>query len=397
MKIISIKLGNKGLSFTLFNMEDEQIITSGVFERIGMANSYYTITYKGEKITEEVALSDCVDVAKTLLDKLISLEFISHVEDIKGIGYFVFYGKDQFYKSSLLKEEDIQKLDTFRDFAPNFMQDNISGIKAFQEVFNGIPIVGVFDTAFYGSLAEDVYLYPVPRSWYVEYGVRKYGYYGIAHNYVASCIGALLNRESVKLISCYLGNEHVSISAISNGKCIDTSMGFSLTSGAIMGTSCGDIDPTIIPYIMEKEGKNASEILDDLNYNSGLLGLSEITNDTTTMISLCEEGSKQAILAKNKYVRRIVDHIAQYYVLLGGIDVISFTGDVGEKQIPIRREICEKLYSLGIKINLDINSTCRGITKISSNDSSAMVYVIPGNDELMIARETLKVLSDRKM
>lgn len=393
MNIISIKFSNKKLYFTLFNMDDESVIVTGVFERIGMPNSYYTISYNEEKIKEEIAFNDCFDVARILLDKLISLEFISSKDDIEGIGYFIFHGKDQFYKSVFLKENDICQLESFQDFIPSFMQDNISGIKAFQEVFFNIPIIGVFDTAFYASMSEDTYLYSVPRRWYTDYGVRKYGFYGIAHQYIQNCVKDLLNRDSFKLISCYIDSEDVSISAIEDGKCIDTSMGFSLSSGSMMGTSCGNIEPSIIPYIMEKEGKNASEVLDDLNYNSGLLGVSGVTNDIESIMTLCEEGSQDAILAKNKFVRQIVDYIAQYYVLLGGVDVIVFTGKAFEKLGSLRREICEKLFSLGIKINLDANNMPQRGVKISAEDSSVLVFVISAREDLMVARDTLKVLN----
>ena len=393
MNIISIKFSNKTLHFTLFDMADERVVATGVFERIGMPNSYYTVSYNGEKITEEIVFTDCFEVAKILLDKLISLEIISSIQDIKGIGYFIFHGKDQFYKSIFLRENDIHELENFQDFVPSFIQDNISGVRAFQKIFVDVPVIGVFDTAFYGSITEDNYLYSIPRRWYIDYGIRKYGFYGITHRYIRNYVGDLLNKGNFKLISCYIDSEDVSISAIKDGKCIDTSMGFSLSSGAMMGTSCGDIDPSIIPYIMEKEGKNASEVIDDLNYGSGLLGLSEVTNDIESIISLCEEGDQKAILAKNKFVRRIVDYIAQYYVLLGGADAIVFTGEALEKLVSLRREICEKLSSLGVKINLDANIIPQKDEKISADDSSVLIYVIPAREDLMIARDTLKVLN----
>lgn len=393
MNIISIKFSNKTLHFTLFDMADERVVATGVFERIGMPNSYYTISYNEEKITEEITFNDCFEVAKILLDKLISLEIISSVDNIKGIGYFVFHGKDQFYKSIFLRENDVCQLETFHDFIPDFVQDNISGIKSFQEVFSDIPIIGVFDTAFYCSMSEDTYLYSVPRRWYIDYGVRKYGFYGITHQYIQSCVENLLNRNNFKLISCYIDSEDVSITAIKDGKCIDTSMGFSLSSGSMMGTSCGNIEPSIIPYIMEKEGKNASEVLDDLNYNSGLLGVSGVTNDIEGIMSLCEEGNQNAILAKNKFVRQIVDYIAQYYVLLSGVDAIVFTGEALEKLVSLRREICENLSSLGIKISLDANNMPQNDVEISTEESSALIFVIPAREDLMIARDTLKVLN----
>ncbi len=395
MKFISAKFYDKALNFTLFNMEDERIVASGVFENIGLEKSCYTITYNNNVVKEEVSFFDCVEVVKILLNKLVSLEIIHSKEDIKGIGYFVPYGGELFQNSVLLNERNIKykQLESLVSFPSIHMQNNIDGIKAFQEVFSDIPLVGVFDTAFYSTIDEAAYLFAVPRRWYTEYGVRKYGFNGINHSYVTNCIEKILSKDNFKLISCYIGKEEASISAISNGKCIDTSMSFSSCSGVITGTNCGDVDPSIIPYIMEKEGKNASEVLDDLTYNSGLLGMSEITSDIVELMNFCEDGNEKAILAKNKYVRRIVDFIAQFYVLLGGVDVISFSGSVGESLVPLRREICEKLSSLGVRINLDENNMCNETRKISMADSEALVYVVSANEPLMIAREAWKVLN----
>ena len=254
--------------------------------------------------------------------------------------------------------------------------------------------VCVFDTAFHQTISEEAYLYPVPYRWFNDYKVRKYGFHGASHQFITESVKELLKKDTFKLISCHLG-ESGSICAIKDMKSVDVSTGFSPLSGIMMGTKSGDIDPSIIPYIMEKEGKNAAEVIEDLTVNSGLLGLSEYSNDLREILSQCEEGNEKAILAKNKYVRRVVDYISQYYVLLGGVDAIVFTAGVGENSISIRREICEKLSCLGVKLDLDLNQNKNEVVKISSNDSSIDVYVIPTNEELLVARETIHLINNR--
>ena len=391
MKIMSINAGSSSLKFSLFNMNDESVITSGVFERIGMDGSCYTIKYNGEKITEEVVLENHRDAVKTLFDKLLTLNIIESLEEIKGVGHRIVQGKDLYSESVLITDKVIEDLDSIKAFAPLHNPGAVMGIKAFKEVVPNVPMTVVFDTAFHQTMDKETYLYPVPYKWYTEYGVRKYGFHGTSHRFIANSLKDYLGRGDFKLISCHIGNGG-SICAIENMKCVDTSMGFTPLAGIMMGTRSGDIDPSIIPYVMELEGKNASEVIDDLNKQSGVLGLSEFSNDLRDLVEKCNEGEEQAIITKNKYVRRIVDYIAQYYVLLGGADAIVFTAGVGENNIPIRREICEKLSCLGVKIDLDLNNTRGEFKKISANDSRIDVYVIPTNEELLIARDTVKLI-----
>ena len=391
MKIMSINAGSSSLKFSLFNMNDESVITSGVFERIGMDGSCYTIKYNGEKITEEVVLENHHDAVKTLFDKLLTLNIIESLEEIKGVGHRIVQGKDLYSESVLITDKVIEDLDSIKAFAPLHNPGAVMGIKAFKEVLPNTLMTVVFDTAFHQTMDKETYLYPVPYKWYTEYGVRKYGFHGTSHRFIANSLKDYLGRGDFKLISCHIGNGG-SICAIENMKCVDTSMGFTPLAGIMMGTRSGDIDPSIIPYVMELEGKNASEVIDDLNKHSGVLGLSEFSNDLRDLVEKCNEGEEQAIITKNKYVRRIVDYIAQYYVLLGGADAIVFTAGVGENNIPIRREICEKLSCLGVKIDLDLNNTRGEFKKISANDSRIDVYVIPTNEELLIARDTVKLI-----
>lgn len=394
MKIISINTGSSSLKFSLFNMDDESVIASGLFERIGIEGSKYTIKFNGEKISQEVVLNNHTDAVKILLDKLIDLNIINSLDEIDGVGHRLVHGKDKYNKSIIITDEVINDLDLFKEFAPLHNPANILGINAFREILPNVLMVGVFDTAFHQTMSEEEYLYAVPYSWYRDYGVRKYGFHGTSHRYISDTVSRMLGKNEFRLISCHIGNGG-SICAIKDGKCVDTSMGFTPIAGIMMGTRCGDIDPSIITYVMEKEGKNAGEVIDDLNKKSGLLGISEISSDMRDIIEKCNEGDEKAIIARDKYIRRIVDYIAQYYVLLGGANLIVFTAGVGENSEPIRRLVCEKLACLGIKIDLEKNNVMGKTAKISTDDSSVDVYVIPTDEELLIARDTANLIINR--
>ena len=391
MKILSVNAGSSSLKFTLFDMKDETVIASGNFERIGIDGSNYYIKYNGEKISEEIELNNHTDAVNALLEKLVALEIIKSLDEIDGIGHRIVSGGNVYSESVVVTDEVIKNIEELKEFAPLHNPAHLLGINAFKEVLPNVPMVCVFDTAFHQSMDEVSYLYPVPYSWYSEYAIRKYGAHGTSHRYIADEVKKILGRDDFKLISCHIGNGG-SITAIKDMKCVDTSMGFTPLAGIMMGTRSGDIDPSIIPYVMEKEGMNASEVIDVLNRKSGVLGLSEFSSDMRDLVAKCDEGDHKAIVAKDKYVRRVVDYIAQYYVLLEGVDVIVFTAGVGENNIPIRREICEKLSCLGVKIDLDLNNKRGETIKISSDDSKIDVYVIPTDEELMIARDTLKLI-----
>ena len=394
MKIISINAGSSSLKFCLFDMDDESVIASGIFERIGGEGSAYTIKYNGQKITEQVVLENHTDAVKTLFDKLISLEIIKSFDEIKGVGHRIVHGGSKYSESVLVTDQVINDITECKEFAPLHNPAHVLGIKAFREVLPDVPMSVVFDTAYHQSMDKVTYLYPVPYRWYSDYAVRKYGAHGTSHRFIANSVKELLGRDDFKLISCHLGNGG-SVTAIKDMKCVDTSMGFTPLAGIMMGTRSGDVDPSIIPYVMEKEAKNAGEVIADLNRQSGLLGMSEFSNDMRDIVAKAQEGDEKAILAKNKYVRRVVDYIAQYYVLLDGADIIVFTAGVGENNVPIRREICEKLSCLGVKIDLDKNNVRGETIKISTDDSKIDVYVIPTDEELMIARDTLDLINNR--
>ncbi len=392
MKILSVNAGSSSLKFTLFEMKDESVIVSGLFDRIGIDNSFYKIKLNGETIKEEIDLPTHTEAVNTLLNKLIDLNIINSYDEIKGVGHRILHGGEKYSESVIINDDVIESIRELIPLGPLHHPGEIAGILALKEVLPDVPMVAVYDTAFHQTMSEEAYLYPVPYKWYKDYKVRKYGFHGTSHKYIAETVKKILNKDNFRLISCHIGSGG-SICAIKDGKCVDTSMGFTPLAGIMMGTRSGDIDPSIIPFVMEKEGKNASEIVEDLNKQSGVLGLSELCSDMRDLVSACEEGNPQAIIAKNKYVRRVVDYIAQYYVLLGGCDIIVFTAGVGENNVAIRREICEKLSCLGIKIDLDLNNIRGEETKISTDDSSILVYTIPTNEELMIARDTLRLMN----
>ena len=391
MKIISINAGSSSLKFSLFNMDDESVIASGVFERIGIDGSCYTIKFNGEKYKEEVPLKTHADAVNILLDKLTSMHIIESLDEIGGVGHRIVQGKDLFDKSVLVDDEVMAKLESIKHFAPLHNPANMLGIEAFMKALPNVPMSVVFDTAFHQTMDEETYLYAVPYEWYEKYGIRKYGAHGTSHRYITETVKDLLKTDKFKLISCHIGNGG-SITAIKDGKCVDTSMGFTPLAGIMMGTRSGDVDPSIIPPVMKAENKTIDDIINDLNKHSGVLGLSGISSDMRDIEDAYNEGNPKAVLTFNKYIQRIVDYIAQYYVRLGGADVIAFTAGVGENSPILRKLVCEKLACLGVKLDEEKNNVRGKLTKISADDSKVAVYVIPTDEELMIARDTLELI-----
>ena len=391
MKILAINSSNRSLKFSLFEMDDESIICNGIVSNIGMSDSKYNIKYKDDTISEVINIDDHYNAIKLILDKIVTLNIISSIDDIYAVGHRIIHGKDIYNRSVIIDNEVLHILEDLTNLTPVSMKGNLDTIKACMELLPNTRMVGVFDTAFHQSIDKVDYLYPVPYEWFEKYSVRKYGFYGINHRYISEETKKLLGKDEFKLISCHLG-QGTSICAIKDGKSVDTSMGFTPLSGAMMGSRCGDVDSSIIPYIMEKEGKNALEVIYDLNKNSGLIGLSEYSSDMTDLLEKVDEEDEKATIALKKYENRIVDFIAQYYLKLGGIDVIVFTGGIGENAVRVRREICEALELLGVKINLDNNQKTGENIKISTDESKIQVYVIPANEEIVIARDTLNLV-----
>ena len=373
-------------------MNTKEILTSGNFERIGIEGSFYTIKYQEFKIKEEAELKDHSDAVRILLDKIKELEIIKDYDEIDGVGHRIVHGGALYNKSVIITDKVIDDIIELSDLAPLHNPAHVLGIKAFKEALPNVPMVAVFDTAFHQTLEQEHFLYPVPYSWYENYKVRKYGFHGTSHKYITNVISEELKDDHLKIISCHIGNG-ASVTAIKDKKSINTSMGFTPLAGVMMGTRSGDVDPSIIPYVMEKEGKSAGEIIDDLNKKSGLLGISQLSGDARDIENAIKEGHEQSILAQEIYVNKIVNYISQYYVQLGGADVICFTAGIGERSPDTRREVIEKLSCLGIKIDLEQNNVKAEFRCISTPDSTVKVYVVPTDEELMIATDTLELIT----
>ena len=296
-------------------------------------------------------------------------------------------GGTNFNKTALVTEENISIVEKYSVLAPLHNPAAIVGIRAAQSVFKDAIQTMVFDTAFHQTMEEEVYLYPVPYEWYTKYGVRKYGAHGTSHKYVTMRANEILGNDNARLITCHIGNG-ASISAVKAGKCVETSMGLTPNAGLMMGTRCGDIDATIIPYVMEESGMSEKEIDNILNKQSGLLGISGVSSDSRDIEDGIKNGNERCILAQKMYVKRIVDYIAKYYVELGGCDAIIFTAGVGENSISTRMEVMEKLACLGVKPDVERNNVRGKEALITADSSKIPVYVIPTNEELMIATDT---------
>ncbi|MDD5980249.1 MAG: acetate kinase [bacterium] len=387
MKILSVNAGSSSLKFTLFEMPEEKVLISGVFERIGISDSFYTIKLNGEKIKKEVNLENHKDAFQYLVQELLENKIIDSLRDIKGIGNRIVQGGSYFDRSVIATESVISKIDELSVLGPLHNPPAIVGIRAEQEVFKDAILTTVFDTAFHQTMPEYNYMYATPYEWESEYKIRRYGAHGTSHKYVTLKMNEILGREDTKLITCHIGNG-ASISAVLNGKCLNTSMGLSPNAGLIMGSRCGDIDATIVPYMMEQANITPKEMDTILNKKSGLLGISGVSSDARDIENGIKEGNKRCILANKMYVRRIVDYIAKYYVELGGCDAIVFTAGVGENGIATRAEVLQELEVLGVKLDSEANN-CRGKKVcITTKDSKIPVWVIPTDEELMIAKDT---------
>ena len=392
MKILSVNAGSSSLKFQMYEMPEEKVLISGVFERIGIENSFYTIKLNGEKIKKEVVLNNHTDAVKILTNELLENNIVSDLSEIKAIGHRMVHGGEKYASSVLLTEDVITAVEELSDLAPLHNPANLVGVRAFKEVIPSAVAVGVFDTAFHQTMKEENFLYPVPYEWYKEYGVRKYGFHGTSHKYVSEKMASILGKEETKIITCHIGNGG-SLAAVKNGKCIDTSMGFTPNAGIIMGSRSGDIDASLIPFVMKKTGMNISEIDNALNKKSGLLGISGVSSDSRDIEDGIKSGNDRCKLAQEMYVNKIVKYIAEYYVELGGADAIVFTAGVGENSITTRKQIIDKLACLGIKLDEQRNNVRAEVALISTDDSSVKVYVIPTDEEVMIARDTYKLAS----
>ena len=391
MIILSVNAGSSSLKFTGFEMPSEDVLISGVFERIGIDNSFYTIKVNGEKIKKEVELPNHKVAFEILIKELMDNKIVESLNEIKGVGHRIVQGGAYFDKTVIADEDAIDKIEELASLAPLHNPAAIVGINAAKEVMPNAVQTVVFDTAFHQTMAPCEYMYAVPYAWYKEYGIRKYGAHGTSHKYVSQRMNEILGRNDTKLITCHIGNG-ASISAVKDGKCVDTSMGLTPNAGLIMGSRCGDMDATVVTYAMEKTGMTPKEMDTVLNKQSGLLGISGVSSDSRDIEEGIKNGNERCILAQEMYVKRIVEYIAKYYVLLGGCDAIVFTAGVGENSISTRKEILDKLAVLGIKVDEEANNVRGEERKITTDDSTVPAYIIPTNEELMIAKDTYSLV-----
>ena len=391
MKILSVNAGSSSLKFQAYEMPEEKVLISGTFERIGIDGSFYTVKINGEKIKKEVSLPNHEEAVRILTEELLNYNVVEDLSEIKGVGHRVVHGGDIYAESAKIDDKVLNDIESLFSLAPLHNPANMIGIKAFQSIIPNAVQVAVFDTAFHQTIEKDRFLYPVPYEWYTKYAVRKYGFHGTSHKYIANRTAEIMNRNDLKVISCHIGNGG-SVSAIKNGICIDTSMGFTPNAGIMMGSRSGDIDVTLVPHVMKNTGMSIDDIVNSMNKKSGLLGISEVSSDFRDVISAVKEGNEQAILARTMYIERIVDYVARYYVELNGCDAIVFTAGVGENNADIRKDILNRLAVLGIEVDEDVNANADGEALITTSTSKIAAYVIPTDEEVMIARDTFSFI-----
>ncbi|TKC15800.1 acetate kinase [Robertmurraya kyonggiensis] len=391
-KVIAINAGSSSLKFQLFEMPSEDVITKGLIERIGLKDSIFTISVNGEKKTETTDIPNHSVAVKMLLDKLTNEGIIKSLDEIEGIGHRVVHGGEEFADSVLITEDVLQKIEALSELAPLHNPANLTGIKAFQEVLPNVPAVAVFDTAFHQTMPANSYLYSLPYEYYEKYGIRKYGFHGTSHKYVSQRAAEMLGRplEQLRLLSCHLGNG-ASIAAIQGGKSIDTSMGFTPLAGVTMGTRSGNIDPALIPYIMEKTNKTADEVLDVLNKESGMLAISGFSSDLRDITQEAEKGNERAELALQVFGDRIHKYIGSYAARMYGVDAIIFTAGIGENSSAIRERVLRGLEFMGVYFDPALNEVHGEEAFISFPHSPVKVLVIPTNEEVMIARDVVRL------
>ena len=391
-KIISVNAGSSSLKFQLFEMPQEEVLTSGVFERIGLEEGIFTIKVNGEKKVVKEPIPDHTKAVEMLLNALVEYRIVEHLDEIKGAGHRAVHGGEIFTESVLVDDEVVDKFTSLNDLAPLHNPAGLIGYRAFKEALPNCVHTFVFDTAFHSTMTPDTYLYALPYEYYEKYQIRRYGFHGTSHKYVSQRCAELMGRkvEDMKIITCHLGNG-ASITAVDGGRSINTSMGFTPMAGVMMGTRCGDIDPAIVTFLQKKEGLSADAVEDILNKHSGMLGVSGVSSDGRDVEDAAKEGNERAILTESMYANRVASYIGSYYVQLGGLDAIVFTGGIGENDGNMRKRIIDRVKVIGAEIDDANNKDVRGIEKcLSSADSKVAVWLIPTNEELMIARDAYR-------
>ncbi len=392
-KIIAVNAGSSSLKFQLFEMIDESVITSGVVERIGFDDAIFTIKYADQKDSKTLPIKDHNQAVQLLLNTLLEKGIVNSLEEIKGVGHRVVQGGSYYDQSVIINKEVLVHIDELSTLAPLHNPAALTGYHAFSEAVPSAGAVAVFDTAFHQTLPPRCYIYPIPYKYYEEYGIRKYGAHGTSHFYVSSRVNELLgNKENSRIIVAHLGAGG-SLSAIKDGKSINTSMGFTPLSGIMMGTRSGDVDPSVMDYLIENLGMDVHDVIKMLNRESGLLGVSGVSSDFRDVEAAALDGNERAKLAIDIFYRRVIAYIGRYFVALGGVDAIAFTAGIGENSFHARAGIIDLLKdAFGIVIDEDANINGKGERLITKPESKVKIYVIPTNEELVIARDTKRLL-----
>jgi len=397
MKVLVINAGSSSLKYQLIDMATEEAIAKGLCERIGMDGKITHKTSTGVEISYEVAFPTHKEAFEELTKVLTSGEgkVIDSLDEVSAIGHRAVHGGEKFSSSVIIDDEMMQTMDDLADLAPLHNPPGLTGMKACKEVFGeNVPMVGVFDTAFHQTMPAKAYIYPIPYKYYEKYRIRRYGFHGTSHRFVSNRLAEITGKKDMKVITCHLGNGS-SIAAVDCGKVMDTTMGLSPLEGLIMGTRSGSIDPTIVSFLADKEGMTAAEVVNMLNKKSGYQGVSGLTSDQRDLEKAASEGNERAALAVEIQKYQIKKYIGSYAAAMGGVDAIVFTGGIGENDASVRADVCADMEWMGLKFNAEANKVRGKETLLSAEDSKVQVWLIPTNEELMIARDTRDIVEGK--
>ena len=389
MKVLVINCGSSSLKYQLFDMTDESVLCKGLVERIGIEGSKLTHKVNGEKLVVEEPMKDHTEAINHVFDALLDEKYgvIKSLDEVSAIGHRVLHGGDKLTESCVIDDKVKDKIREFIKFGPLHNPANLMGIEACEKLAPGKKNIAVFDTAFHQTMPAKTYMYAIPYEYYEDYRLRKFGFHGTSHRYITLRTQQLLGKDDINIITVHLGNGS-SIAAVKNGKCYDTSMGLTPLEGLVMGTRSGDLDPTVMTFLMNEKGYSADEMNQILNKKSGVLGVSGISSDFRDLEEEAEKGNDRAQLALDMFIERVKRYIGGYMAELGHVDAICFAGGIGENSSSMRKDILDTFEELGVKLDLEKNNT-REEALISADDSKVKVYVVPTNEELMIARDTL--------
>lgn len=396
MNILVINCGSSSLKYQLISSETEAVLAKGICERIGIDGSKITYQPEGkDKIVKEAAMPTHTQAIKLVLDALTdeACGVIKSLDEVGAVGHRVVHGGENFTKSTLLTSEAIAAIEECNDLAPLHNPANLIGIRACQELMPNVPMTAVFDTAFHQTMPEKAYIYGLPYEYYEKYKVRRYGFHGTSHSFVSKAAAEMLGKpyNECKIIVCHLGNG-ASVCAVKNGESVDTSMGMTPLEGLVMGTRSGDIDPAIMEFIAKKEGLDLSGVMDVLNKKSGVLGISKLSSDFRDLEDAAKEGNENAIRAEAVFSYNVVKYIGAYAAAMNGVDAIAFTAGLGENDPRVRKAVCDSLSFLGLNLDEEANNVRGKARMISTEDSKVKAFLIPTNEELAIARETVELV-----